>query len=103
MLPFPDKISYFHPPNSNFPPCFACMTTFPPLIRENFLFPPYFSKFPPRFLKIQQLFTYFTWNFFPPTLTMMHLCITQNARTGRPCPLTPKNVQNAHIFSFNRH
>src|SRR6218665_1017582 len=36
---------------------------------------PLLFKISPCFRKIQQLFTYFTCN-FPPTLTMMHLCIT---------------------------
>ena len=47
------------------PPCFACFTTFPPLIRENVLFPLTFQNFPSCFRKIQQLFTYFTCNFSP--------------------------------------
>src|SRR6218665_3914975 len=48
-------------------PCFA-----------KIFIPPYFQKFPPCFRKIYLLFTYFMCiSFPPPTLTMMHLCITQ--------------------------
>src|SRR6218665_1293397 len=90
ILPFPDKISYFHPPKflttfflffshrpqiSNFPR-FACLTTFPPLIRENFLFPPTFQNFLPVFEKFNS-FLHTLRVISPPTLTMMHLCITQ--------------------------
>src|SRR6218665_1728633 len=77
-LPFPDKISYFHPPKflTTFfrisTPVLPVLLHFPSDSRK-FIIPPYFSKFPPCFRKIQQLFTYFTCNFFPPTLTMMHL------------------------------
>src|SRR6218665_1955985 len=56
ILHFPEKISDFHPPK-------FLMTCF--------------NKFPPCFRKIHQRFTCFACNFFPPTLTMMHLCITQ--------------------------
>ena len=96
FLPFPEKISHFHPPkflttfflviNHKFriSPCFACFTAFPPLIRENLLFPPYFSKFPPCFPKIQQLFTYFTC-IFSPLLWPWCIYASPNARTGRPC------------------
>src|SRR6218665_1143993 len=38
---------------------------------------PYFDKFSPCFTQIHRLFTYFTCISFPPTFTMMHLCITQ--------------------------
>src|SRR6218665_1857805 len=74
MLPFPEKISYFHPPKFlttyflvidhkfRISPCF---TTFLHPDSRKFIIPPYFSKFPPCFRKIQQLFTYFTCN-FPP-------------------------------------
>src|SRR6218665_342314 len=47
-----------------------------PLFRENY-YSPYFDKCPPCFTQIHLLFTYFTCISFPPTLTMMHLCITQ--------------------------
>ena len=47
-----------------------------PLFRENYS-PPYFDKFPP----VLEKFTCFLHALcvfrFPPTLTMMHLCITQ--------------------------
>src|SRR6218665_2267589 len=88
MLPFPDRVSYFHPQKflttfffshrpqiSDFPPILPVLEHFPPDLRK-FIISPLFSKIPPCFPKIQQLFTYFTC-IFPPTLTMMHLCITQ--------------------------
>src|SRR6218665_4142843 len=72
------------PQISNFPPIFAVSIHFPSVSRKLF-FPPYFYKFPPCFRQIHLLFTYFTCIFFLhtlrvfflPTLTMMHLCITQ--------------------------
>src|SRR6218665_2023109 len=88
ILPFPKKFLDFHPPKflmtffnhrpqiSNFPPIFAVSVHFP-LFRENYYFPPYFDKFPPVlgkftcFLHILRAFR------VPPTLTLMHLCITQ--------------------------
>src|SRR6218665_2547621 len=84
---FHDKISHFHPPKflttffidhkfRIFPLlCVPVLEHFPPDSR-NFLISPSVSKISPCFLKIQQLFTYFTC-IFPPTMTMMHLCITQ--------------------------
>src|SRR6218665_2491233 len=49
---------------------------FPPVSRK-LLFPPYFDKFPLCFTQIHLLFAYFTCISFPPTFTVMHLCITQ--------------------------
>src|SRR6218665_1373115 len=59
----------------NSPPYFRYFNTFPPI--SKLLFPPYFSKFSPCFRKIYVFFTYFICFSFPPSLTMMHLCITQ--------------------------
>src|SRR6218665_3214901 len=79
MLPFPDKflVTFFshRPQISNFPPIFAVSIHFPPVSQKLFV-PPTFTHFPPCFRQIHLLFTYFTC-IFPPTLTMMHLCITQ--------------------------
>src|SRR6218665_3878609 len=101
------KFSYkFHPPkflmtsfiivDSQFiiPPVFAKTIHFL-LFRKIFHFP-YFGKFPPDFVKFTCL-TYFRPTCFscPPTLTMMHLCITQ-CTTGRPCPALP----SSHAISF---
>ena len=56
----------------NFPPIFA-VSIHSPYFAGNFSFPLYFSKFPLWFRKI-----YILCHFrLPPTLTMMHLCITQ--------------------------
>src|SRR6218665_1423033 len=81
ILPFPDKISYFHPPKflttfffshqpqiSNFTPCF---TTFPSDSRK-FLIPPTFQNFTPVFEKFNS-FLHTLRVISPPTLTMMHV------------------------------
>ena len=87
ILSFPEKFLDFHPTKflmtffshwpqiSNSPPIFPVSVHFP-LSRENYYFP-YFEKFPLCFRKIHLLFTYFMCISFPPTLTMMLLCITQ--------------------------
>src|SRR6218665_1954604 len=84
IFPFPEEISHFHPPKFlttfflvidhkfRISPYFPCFTTFPPPIRENVQFTPLFQKLPP----VSKKFNSFTC-IFPPTLTMMHLCITQ--------------------------
>ena len=71
-----DYLFFSHRPKiSNFPlfslfqyisPCFA-----------KIIISPYFFKFHPWFRKIHLLFTHFMCISFPPTLTTMHLCITQ--------------------------
>src|SRR6218665_2294838 len=79
ILPFPDKFLDFHPPKFLMTPYFPCFNTFPPLFCENYYFPLILDKFPPTpvldkftcFLHALRVFR------FPPTLTMMHLCITQ--------------------------
>src|SRR6218665_2389938 len=47
------------------------------LFRENYYLPHTLKNVPPCFRKIHLLFTYFMCISFPPTLTMMHLCITR--------------------------
>ena len=88
ILPFPEKFLHFHPPKflmtffffghrpqiSTSPPIFAVSVHFP-LFRENYSFP-LLLQISPCFRQIHLLFTYFTCT-FPPTFTMMHLCITQ--------------------------
>src|SRR6218665_385300 len=56
------------------PPLFSLFQYISPLFRENYSFPPTFTN-SPCFTQIHLLVTYFTC--IPPTLTMMHLCITQ--------------------------
>jgi len=81
----------------NFPSYFRCFSTFPPDF-GNVILSPYFCKFPPDFVKCT-CFLYTLCVFrFPPTLTMVHLCITQctywtplQVRTGRPEP-SPANT-----------
>ena len=65
-------------------PYFACFRTFPaPWFAKIYYFPSTFQNFLPCFLKIQQLFTYFTCNF--PLLWPWCIYASPNARTGRPC------------------
>ena len=63
------------PQISNFPPVLPVLLHFP-LIRENLLFHPTFQNLPPVFEKFNS-FLHTLRVIFPPTLTMMHLCITQ--------------------------
>src|SRR6218665_170502 len=89
MLPFPEKISVFHPPKFlmtlllshrpqilNFPSYFACFSSFPPLIGENY-YVPLLSQISPLFSENSPAFYILCVYISPPTLTMMHLCITQ--------------------------
>jgi len=85
ILPFPRKnfrfssakISDDHRQQIwNFPPTFVTSIQFP-LFRENYCFTPYFQNVPPVFVKFTCFFTYFVYFSFPPSLTMMHLCITE--------------------------
>jgi len=57
-------------------PLFSLFQYISPLFRGNYYFPHTLTNFPP-FKQIHLLFTYFTCISFPPTFTMMHLCITQ--------------------------
>jgi len=59
-----------------FPSYFHCFSTFPPVSRK-LLFPPYFNNIPPSSAQVHLLFTYFTCISFPPTFTLMHLCINR--------------------------
>src|SRR6218665_4146450 len=89
ILLFPEKILYFHPPKFlmiffchqpqifKFPPYFLCFSTFAPRFHENYYFPPLPFKIPLCFTKLDLLLHTFCVFRFPPTLTMMHLCITQ--------------------------
>ena len=82
---FPKKISDFHWPNFWWlffrwlqilnSPLFSMFQYISPLFRQNYYYP-YFFKFP-WFRNIYVFFTYFMCFSFPPSLTMMHLCITQ--------------------------
>src|SRR6218665_525753 len=87
MLPFPEKEFDYHPPKFlmtffshrlkilNSPSYFRYFNTFPHISRK-LLFPLLF-KISLCFRKIYVFFTYFICFSFPPSLTMMHLCITQ--------------------------
>src|SRR6218665_2593379 len=89
MLPFPEKFLDFHLPKFlmtfclviehkfRISPCFPCFGTFPPLFRENYYFPPTFKNVLPVFEKFTCFLHILCVFRFPPTLTMMHLCITQ--------------------------
>ena len=56
-------------------PLFSLFQYISPLFRENYS-SPYFNKFSPLFYTNSPTF-YILYVYFPPTLTMMHLCITQ--------------------------
>ena len=72
ILPFPDKISYFRP-------------KFPIFVRQNLLFPPTFQNFPPVLEKFNCFLHTLCVFRFPPTFTMMHLCITQCTYSNTDC------------------
>src|SRR6218665_731230 len=80
ILRFPKKILNFHPPKLvidhkfRISPLFQYI--FPPVSRK-LLFLPCFYKVPLCLRKIHLLFHALCVFRFPPTLTMMHLCITQ--------------------------
>src|SRR6218665_2504332 len=77
ILPFPEKFLGFHLPKFlmtfflvidhkfRISPYFRYFSTFPPLFRENYYFPPTLTNFPPCFTRIHRLFTYFTCISFP--------------------------------------
>src|SRR6218665_72734 len=60
---------------------------------------PYFYKFAPDFVKFTCSFTYYLCFSFPPTLTMMHLCITQCAYWT---PLLTNSKHLLHPLQFLR-
>src|SRR6218665_3374823 len=85
ILTFPDK---FHPPKflmtffysstTNFEfPLFSLFQYIYPLFRENYSFPLLLQISPPSVLDKFTCFLHTLRVLFPPTLTMMHLCITQ--------------------------
>jgi len=88
ILPFPEKMSRFlyakisddlflliyH--KFRISPLYSLFQYIFSLFRENYYFPLLF-KISPCFRKIHLLFTYFLCISFPPTLTTMHLSITQ--------------------------
>jgi len=65
------------PQISNFPPYLASFSTFPPPCLAKIIIFPYCEKFPPVFKKFTCFLRIFRVFRFPPTLTMMYLCITQ--------------------------
>src|SRR6218665_1167235 len=66
----------------------------PPVI----ISPPIFTNFPRVFEKFTCSFTYFYVFRFPPTLTMMHLCITQCTYWT---PLADQNTYTEVFQSYN--
>src|SRR6218665_1259501 len=82
ILPFPEKFFDFHPPKFlmtffRISPYFPCFSTFPPVSRKLLFRPPTMKNFPPVFEKFTCFLHILCVFRFPPTLTMMHLCITQ--------------------------
>jgi len=98
---FSRQISYdlffsHRPQISDSPPILPVLVHFPSDSRKFIIFPLTLRNFPSCFRKIHQLFTYFTC-IFPPTLTMMHLCITQ-------CTYwTPLNSNTFHCSVYSVH
>src|SRR6218665_2625577 len=80
-------------------PYFRYFSTFPSLFRENYYFPPYFDKFSPLFYTNSPTF-YILYVYFPPTLTMMHLCITQ-CTYWTPLIIEVRTCRNWDISSPN--
>ena len=81
-------------------PIFAVSVHFP-LFRENYYFPPTLTNFPPLhkftcFLHTLRVFR------FPPTFTMMHLCINQctywTPRTRDNRPMQPYLTRSSTLF-----
>jgi len=82
---FSRKFFDFHPPKflmtffslqpqiSNFPP----LSIHFPLFRQSYSFRPTFQNFPLFSANLRAFYIYFLCFSFPPTFTMMHLCITQ--------------------------
>ena len=61
------------PQISNFPP----LSIHFPLFRQSYSFRPTFQNFPLFSANLRAFYIYFLCFSFPPTFTMMHLCITQ--------------------------
>src|SRR6218665_469100 len=90
ILPFPEKFLDFHPPkflmtffflvidhkfrNS---PLFSLFQYISPLVSRKLFFPPLLLQLSPPVLGKFTCFLHTLRVFPPPTLTMMHLCITQ--------------------------
>src|SRR6218665_959612 len=89
IVPFPKKCFHFHPPKFmmtfllvvdhklRISSLFSLFQYISPLFCKNYYFPPTLKNFPLVFQKFTCFFTYFMCISLPPTLTMMHLCITQ--------------------------
>src|SRR6218665_1933777 len=80
MLPFPENAFLVNDHKFRISP----LSVHFPLVSRKLLFPHCFEKIPPLFSKNSSAFYILYVYFVPPTLTMMHLCITQ-CTTGRPC------------------
>src|SRR6218665_281501 len=73
---------FSHRPQISNSPYFPCFSTFPPCFAK-IIISPYFEKCPPCFRKIHLLLHTLCAFRFPPTLTMMQFCITQQGRPVR--------------------
>src|SRR6218665_4208562 len=73
--PSPPETMMHFPPCFRFPPYFPCFSTFPPVSRKLF-FPPTLTNSPLFYTNSPAFYILYVY-FSPPTLTMMHLCITQ--------------------------
>src|SRR6218665_2210654 len=81
---------------------FSILNFPPPPIPSYFgklFFSPTFAKSPPDFVKFTCF--YILYVYFPPTLTMMHLCITQCTYMDAPAPVFKSRLKTA-IFKPDR-
>ena len=92
------KISDFFTTNFQFP-YFPCFTAFSPYFAK-IIVSPYFKNFTPFSLNLR-VFTYFICTSYPPTFTMMHLCITQCRPTyWTPLPTVEGGIGNGSWMLF---
>src|SRR6218665_201049 len=81
----------------NFPPIFTISIHFPPISRK--LFFPHFSKFSSLFSQNLCFLHTLCVFCFPPSLTMMHLCITQ-CMYWTPLTMCPLSMASINFGSF---
>jgi len=80
-------------------PYFPCFTAFSPYFAK-IIVSPYFKNFTPFSLNLR-VFTYFICTSYPPTFTMMHLCITQCRPTyWTPLPTVEGGIGNGSWILF---
>src|SRR6218665_2490655 len=113
---FPEKFFDFHPPKFlmtffshppeilKFPSVFLVSVHFPPVFQQLLFSPLTFKNFPRCFRKITCFLHTCTFCVFrfPPTLTMMHLCITQ-CTYWTPVDMQTSSVMCQRNYSENKY